>query len=98
MVFWLVKTKTVVHGSDWRFHEGVLRTDIPTTMQDSKEQSGDKGKEERERERGEAISWEAIKLLGILLIIKSNIQFNSVIHAPELSDSVRKLCKLHLSF
>ena len=56
MVFWLVKTKTVVHGSDWHFHEGVLQTDIPITMQDSKEQSGDEGKEKRggegEGERG----------------------------------------------
>ena len=61
MVFWLVKTKTVVRGSDWRFHEGVLRTDIPTTMQDSKEQSGDEGKEKRggegEGERGSYFMW-----------------------------------------
>ena len=50
MVLRLVKTKTVVRGSDWRFHKGVLWTDIPITMQDSKEQSGDEGEEERGRE------------------------------------------------
>ena len=50
MVFRLVKSKTVVHGSDWHFHKGVLWTDIPITMQDSKEQSGDEGEEERGRE------------------------------------------------
>ena len=66
-------TDVSIKGSCELIYQSQCKTQKNKVEMRGKRRGGERERE-RERERGEAISSEASKLLGILFIIKSNIQ------------------------